>query len=174
MADASRPALPPATLHRVRRLLAAAAFASLGAVLVVAGLAQASGRPAVAAGVVVGFLTGGAIAGSWALGAAWGFGAEIHLFRRLTLGLWPLRVAILLLGFAIGDAVLHADRGALLTSLLLTWTGGQVLHGWVAMTLADAAKAARAAESVPTAPTADPAPPNPGLVPRAEPPRDES
>ena len=96
MADASRPNLPPATVARVRRLLAAALVASCGAALVVAGLLQASGRQPTAIGVFVGYLTGAAIAGSWALGAAWGFGARIEIFRRLTLGLWPLRVAILL------------------------------------------------------------------------------
>ena len=174
MADPSRPILPPATVARVRRLLIATLLASCGAVLVMAGLLHTAGRQPTAVGIVVGYLTGAAIAGSWALGAAWGFGAQIQVFRRLTLGLWPLRVAILLLGFAIGESLLGADRNALLLSLLLTWVAGQVAHGWVAMTLADAAQA----PTPDPTPTPDsPAPPNPGLRPPGrdpDPPQPES
>ena len=62
----------------------------------------------------------------------------------------------LLLGIAIGDGALGGDRNALILALLITWVGGQVLHGWIAMALADAAKANRPPAATPAPSSPDP------------------
>lgn len=136
------PRVPAADRVRIARRAAAwlAVPAAVGVALTIALLG--SGRRAEGLGVALGVGAGLLLTATWVVGALATFHRRGDVLLLATLGLWPLRVAFLVVVASIGT-ILGADPFALIVSLVATHVYGHLAEAQALGALADAARPMR-------------------------------
>jgi hypothetical protein len=98
-----------------------------GVVLGLAGGLLALGHPDHALGLALGYGLGACLALSWVVGAVRRFDAPLEQLARFTLGMWPLRLVLLVGGGALGIR-LGAHVVTLVMTLFVAHAYGHVLE----------------------------------------------
>lgn len=147
-APIDEPQVAPADRARIARraTLGLALPAALAAVAAAALAAAGHRGPAIGVGLGAG--TGLAITASWLLGALVTFHRSGGALMGFTVGLWPLRIALLFLTAAAGT-LLQAEPISLVLSLLATHIWGHVVEALTLDALAQAARRSAAASAPP-------------------------
>ncbi|MCO5165393.1 MAG: hypothetical protein M9894_03375 [Planctomycetes bacterium] len=135
MSPVTPPKVPPGERVRiVRRALLGLAI-PLGVAGIVSAALFATAHPAAGMGVAIGGITGLLITATWVFGALFAFDRSGGALMGLTMGLWPIRIALLFVAAALG-AVLGVEPISLVVTLFLTHVAGHVVEAMVLDALA--------------------------------------